>query len=117
VVDDVAADFAAEARALLIGVVEVEAGQDSRLVDLLDCVVEAVYSRVVPVVRLSSVKATLSVRRTPRGVGCQNSVRTREVADLQVEGKSRHPARDPVFKLSGRSTSEFFGVIRVGRQL
>jgi hypothetical protein len=50
-------------------------------------------------------------------VGCQNSVRDERNRDLQAERKFRHPARDPVFTLSGRSTSEFFGVIRVAGHL
>jgi hypothetical protein len=48
--------------------------------------------------------------------GVKTRFATRAIADLQAERKFRHPARDPVFKLSGRSTSEFFGVIRVRRQ-
>ena len=42
VVGDVAADLAAEVRALQVGVAEVEADEDARLVDVLDDVVEAV---------------------------------------------------------------------------
>jgi hypothetical protein len=40
-------------------------------------------------------------------LGVKTRFAPREIADLQAEGKSRHPARDPVLKLSGRSTSQF----------
>jgi hypothetical protein len=67
---------------------------------------------------LSHAGNALSSRRTVvlKPLSVKNSVATREIADLQAERRFRHLKRDPVFKLSGRSTSEFFGVIRVGRQ-
>ena len=62
VVGDIAADLAAEVRALQVGVAEVEADEDACPVDVFDHVVEAVVAlRGRPVTRLSSAKGTLSV--------------------------------------------------------
>ena len=59
-------DLAAEGGSGLVGAEEVEADQDARPVDVLDHVAEPVVVRVVPVMRLSSEKCTLSVPKKER---------------------------------------------------